>query len=546
MPNSFAYLVLYLSPLVVILLFRALPRTPALIWAVVGGYLFLPVGIGMNLPLLPPLSKELLPVLTATIMCLVVAADRPGEGAAPLPRAVGHANLTAAPRAGRAGQAAEARPAFTRQRTPVARQAVTAPPPEAAGQAATTAPARPRRLVGNLLLLMLVGTPFLTAMQNADPVRAGPRVIAGLQPYDACSMLLGALVTVLPLLLARRYLATAAHHAVLLRILCVAGLIYSLPALFEVRMSPQLNVWFYGYFPHSFAQQVRDGGFRPVVFIQHGLRVAIFFAVTILAAFALWRMRRTPGALLAGVWLLGVLVLCKSLGALLSTLLLLPVVFLASARLQVIAAAAIAATVLLYPMLRGAGLIPVDRIYAVSASISAERAESFKYRLDNEDILLDRANLKPFAGWGSWGRNRVYDPQTGEDLSVTDGAWIIIIGVYGWIGYVAQFGFLTIPTMLLALRPRAFELSFATAGLCLVLAVNLIDLIPNSGLTPLTWLIAGAVLGYWERGGVREGNQGANDVRRAPGPGATVRRPTASMPLARQARVGSSRGQPGA
>jgi hypothetical protein len=516
MANSFAYLVLYLSPLVVVLLFRALPRTPALIWSVVGGYLFLPVGIGLNLPLLPALTKDLLPVLTAAVMCLVVAADRPGETAAPL-RTPRPATLPATPRAGRTkqGEEMEARPAFTRQRTHVARQEAAARRESAGG--AQAIPAR-QTLVGNILLALLVGTPFLTAMQNADPVIAGPTFIPGLRPYDAFSLLLGALVTVLPLLLARRYLATPAHHMVLLHILCVAGLIYSLPALFEVRMSPQLNVWFYGYFPHSFAQQYRDGGFRPVVFIQHGLMVALFFAVTVVAAFALWRTRTlsTPraGALMAGVWLLGVLVLCKTLGALISTLLLLPVVLLAPKRMQMILAAAVAMTVLLYPMLRGADLIPVDRMTGFAASINEERAQSFQFRLDNEDILLDRANLKPFAGWGSWGRNRVHDAESGSDISVTDGAWIIVIGVYGWIGYVAQFGFLTIPTLLLALRQRAFELTFATTGLCLVLAVNLIDLIPNTGLTPLTWLIAGAVLGYWERGGQAAGHQPVPDTRR--------------------------------
>lgn len=514
MPNSFAYLAIYLSPLVVILLFRALPRTPALIWAVVGGYLFLPVGIGMNLPLLPALTKDLLPVLAAAVMCLVVAADRPGEAVGPLraprqanPRQARPSAAARSPGVAVAPLAVEGRAAFTRQRTPVLRNAAVTGTGTVA-QPATTRLSE-RTLVGNILLVILVGAPFLTVLQNADPVVAGPTFIAGLRPYDAFAMVLGALVAVLPLLLARRYLATAAHHTMLLRILCIAGLIYSLPALFEVRMSPQLNVWFYGYFPHSFAQQVRDGGYRPVLFVGHGLRVALFFAIAVLAAFALWRAREAAGPrtgprtgpLMAGAWLLGVLVLCKSLGALTSTLLLLPLVLFAPMRIQMTLAAALAMVVLLYPMLRGADLIPVDRIYAVSASISEERAGSLKYRLDNEDALLDRANLKPFAGWGSWGRNRVYDPKTGEDISVTDGAWIIIIGVYGWLGYVAQFGLLTIPTLLLALRQRTFGLSFATTGLCLVLAVNLMDLIPNSGLTPLTWLIAGAVLGYWERGG---------------------------------------------
>lgn len=58
--------------------------------------------------------------------------------------------------------------------------------------------------------------------------------------------------------------------------------------LYEVRLSPQLHRIFYGYFPHSFAQQVRGGGFRPVVFLQHGLWVAFFAMMMTVVTFALW------------------------------------------------------------------------------------------------------------------------------------------------------------------------------------------------------------------------------------------------------------------
>lgn len=57
------------------------------------------------------------------------------------------------------------------------------------------------------------------------------------------------------------------------RFLVIAGLIYTVPMLYEIRMSPQLHTIFYGYFPHSFGQQARGGGFRPVVFMGHGLLV---------------------------------------------------------------------------------------------------------------------------------------------------------------------------------------------------------------------------------------------------------------------------------
>ena len=34
--------------------------------------------------------------------------------------------------------------------------------------------------------------------------------------------------------------------------------------------------------------------------------------------------------------------------------------------------------------------------------------------------------------------------------------------------------------------------------MALMLGINMIDLIPNATLTPLTWLMAGAILGYAE------------------------------------------------
>jgi hypothetical protein len=171
-----------------------------------------------------------------------------------------------------------------------------------------------------------------------------------------------------------------------------------------------------------------------------------------------------------------------------------PVVLFTPPRLQVLIAAVFGGIVLLYPMLRGADLVPTDSIHQAALSFNEQRAQSLKFRLDNEDMLLARANEKPLAGWGSWGRNRVYDPETGADLSVTDGIWVITIGSFGWLGYLAQFGMLTAPMILLA-RRRGMALAPVTAGLAVVAAVALIDLIPNATLTPVTWIVAGALAG---------------------------------------------------
>ena len=237
-----------------------------------------------------------------------------------------------------------------------------------------------------------------------------------------------------------------------------------------------------------------------MVFLNHGLWLGILLAMAVLAACALWRqalcerIAASPWLFAAG-WLMLTLLLSRNLGATALAVLIAPVILLASIRVQLLLAAAIAGAVLLFPMLRGGGWVPTEAVVSIAQSVDAERAASLQFRLDHEDRLLEHANAKPLGGWGSWGRNRVYDPVTGRDLSVTDGYWVIVIGSFGWLGYIARFGLLTVPILLLAFRRRE-EVTPATAGLALVLAVGLIDLIPNATISPITWLIAGALAGY--------------------------------------------------
>jgi hypothetical protein len=111
-------------------------------------------------------------------------------------------------------------------------------------------------------------------------------------------------------------------------------------------------------------------------------------------------------------------------------------------------------------------------------------------------------------GWGAWGRHRVlaqaWDGNF-RDASVTDGTWIITIGIVGWVGYLSLFGLLTYPVWrAFRLRNRGFPI--ASTALVGVLILNLIDLIPNSSLGPLTWLAAGALTGLvvapeWRKAG---------------------------------------------
>jgi hypothetical protein len=87
-------------------------------------------------------------------------------------------------------------------------------------------------------------------------------------------------------------------------------------------------------------------------------------------------------------------------------------------------------------------------------------------------------------------------------LTITDGRWIILIGIFGWVGYLAEFGLVALPVLLLWTRGAALAGSGAgplIGPVALLLAINLVDMLPNASLTPLTWLFAGAVLGLGER-----------------------------------------------
>lgn len=443
MPNIVAYLVLFSSPIAAVVLFRVLSLERALVWTIIGGHLLLPSSTDIKFPMIPPIDKSLVPAVSAFLLCLILA-----------PRIM----------------------------VPI------------------DAPSRTGRQVLWILLFLVIVTPILTILQNTQPIIDGVVFLPGLRLYDAFALISQILVALIPLWLGLRYLNSQAGHRALLEAIAIGGLAYSIPALIEVRLSPQLHTWVYGFFPSDFIQHIRAGGFRPTVFLNHGLMVGIFFCMSIIACAVLFKEARREGRasfgwLAAMFWMTFVLYFSKSLGALVIAIPSALIVLFLGRRLQVAIALGIAVIVMLYPMLRGAGWVPVDAAYNLALSISEERAASLKFRLDNEDALLDRANLKPIAGWGSWSRNQIFDPETGRMTSTTDGIWLIFIGVYGWLGYIGHFGLLTAPILLYALRRKSLGPSLITPGLTVLLAAMLIDLLPNAGLVNYLWLAAGAVAG---------------------------------------------------
>jgi hypothetical protein len=478
MPNALALLMLVIWPGVTLYIFRRLPVERALIWATLLAYMFLPpYPAGFDFPLLPPLSKESIPVLSIAAVMVFFMKTR----------------LELLPKSG----------------------------------------------VAKVLLLTFILSPVATVLTNGEPLIFAETSIRGLYLLDAVALVVIQSFLVVGFLLARQFLQTEAAHRDLLIALTIGGLIYSLPMLVEVRLSPQLNLWIYGYYPSAFEQTIRAGGFRPVVFMSHGIWVAFFGMISAVSALSIWRNNRQGAAgrfLPAACYLFVVTVLCKTWSPLIYATLLVPAILWLSLRAQIRVALVLALLAVFYPLMKGAEIVPNQAIISKVAEINPERANSLQFRLENEERLLTRANEKPVFGWGTWGRNQVRDPYDGQILTITDGLWTITIGMFGWVGFMAQFGLLMVPILLVMYEVFALDHSLIArhdrvmplqipapkmntqsstivqpsvyAGvLALILAANMVDLLPNATLTPLTWIIAGALLGHAEMLALRRREQ---------------------------------------
>src|ERR1043165_2676611 len=305
-----------------------------------------------------------------------------------------------------------------------------------------------------------------------------------------------------PYLMGRLYLTTAAAHREL-AIGVLLGALADVPlCLIEIRLSPQLNTWIYGYAQHMFAQTMRFGGYRPVVFMEHGLAVGLFMAGGWLIAVWLWAtgaVRSLLGApiLVLAPVLLGTFVLCKSLGALAECMVATGLLFAARwLRMRTILLL-MAVFPLLYVADRVVGLGVAEAIEQTAAMVQQERADPLRFRLDNETALIAKAMEQPLLGWGGWGRGRVHDEE-GRDLSVTDGLWIIVFGNQGLIGLVGLLGFQLLPAVALIRRVRAGGLGAAEAAAPLALAMCLlmfsVDALLNAPTNAVFMLMAGGLV----------------------------------------------------
>jgi hypothetical protein len=339
---------------------------------------------------------------------------------------------------------------------------------------------------------------FRTVRSNPDVLAFGPTILPGLTSHDIPSNVVALLLDLfLPFFVGQRVFRTERDLRDLFRVLTTCALVYAPFMVVELRMSPQFHNWVYGYHPSAFLQGIRGSGYRPTVFMKHGLSVAMFSFTALCAAMALARIRaRLPRpSAPARVGITAAMVLaCKSYGAIIYSLVAAPLILLFSRRLVRVVVLVLAVGVVAYPTARATGWFPTQDVVSFFARIDGERAFSLSFRFNQEDELLRRASERPTFGWGTFGRNRVYAPW-GQDVSVTDGYWVIALGIWGFLGFAGFFAMLVVPLLRYIWNsPRMPWTSQVLAGtLAFIVVVSTVDLLPNARSDHLPIAYAGAL-----------------------------------------------------
>lgn len=323
--------------------------------------------------------------------------------------------------------------------------------------------------------------------------------------YDGLSAVLEQLLQWgLPYALGRVYFSDRVGVRELAMGVVIAGLVYAPLCLWEIRMSPRLHLQLYGMRQHNmFGQARRLEGWRPMVFMQHGLAVALFMAAATVTAFwlavsrswtRLWGLPAWAYVLLLVV----TTVLCKSMAAVgLMFVAMGALVALRVPRMR-LGLVVMAVIPMVYIGLRASGAWDGSQFISLAEAISETARDSITTRVESEDAFLSKLGGSRLFGFSRSGW-KVLD-KNGNLAAIPDGLWIISAMRTGLVGVVALYATFVIPP-LLALRrmttmAAATSLAGPQAALAAVLLMFANDCLLNAMLNPIFPLIAGVLVAF--------------------------------------------------
>ncbi|MEM8756810.1 MAG: O-antigen ligase domain-containing protein [Planctomycetota bacterium] len=349
----------------------------------------------------------------------------------------------------------------------------------------------------DLPIILFCLSPFVSSMFN------------GLGWYDGVSTILNRTVLWgLPYFIGRLHFERPGELRDLAVAMIVCGLLYVPLCLYEVRMSPQLHNTIYGFMQHDFRQHIRAGGWRPMVFMNHGLQVSLWLSACFVLTAGFWyfagqrriSIMRFAVPLLPIVIAFGVtLVLTKSLGALVLAIMALGCLFAARTlrarwplMLPVIGC-------VFYLIGRGSGAWSAEVLIELATMVNENRASSLEFRIMHESVLAEHARQQMFTGWGGWGRNRPVN-EYGDDTTVADGLWVLIFGMNGLFGLIPLYAALLGPPVAMISKLKRHHwganpngmIAASVAMLCIMATV---DSLPNSMMMPIILTAIGAMAG---------------------------------------------------
>ena len=281
----------------------------------------------------------------------------------------------------------------------------------------------------------------------------------------------------------------------------LGGLVYAPLCWWEIRMSPQLHGQIYGWLFQSFRTDSNLFGYRPNVFLADGLTVTMFMGMTALLAFWFWLVsapRHLFGVPMGWIalFLIVTTIFCKAFGGMVlmgSGMGALMAVKYSRTKVAVLILMLIGPA---YMITRSTGDWSGNRLVELIGYYSETRAQSFGFRLHNEDLLAAKALQQPWFGWGGWSRSHVFD-EWGKDLTIVDGLWIILLGEHGIVG-LASFCLMVLGSAYLLWKriPTRYWIDAACAApvaLAVVITLYVIDGLANATFNPVASLAVGAV-----------------------------------------------------